>query len=147
MKKIALFLALALSPAAFASTPPEHVDQIDTAREGNLKQLVLDYYQANLKVACEESSLPKTEITKMASDSANQEKVVGTPYDYAAHYIVIQKCLYGSTFVGAYSDTVNAVIVKGSFHSKYNKKNGPAKMENLKIELVRAVDLSLPAQN
>lgn len=145
MKNYALLaLALCISLPAFASTDPRQVDALDTAREGNLSQRVLAYFKNGLEVACEDSNnVLKFEITKIASDSSNQEKVPGTSYDYKGTYLVVQKCLYGSTYAGAYSDPVKASIVRASFHSKYNRKNGPAKMEGLEFEYLKDIDLSL----
>ncbi|MGE3260498.1 MAG: hypothetical protein AB7K68_01855 [Bacteriovoracia bacterium] len=144
MKNFLFALVLCAAPA-FASTPSENVDKIDTAREGNLKQLTVKYFQDNLKIACEEGQVAKFDAFKITSESANQEKSPHTPYDYSATYLVVQKCLYGSTYVGAYADTMKSVLVKGSFHSKYNSKNGPAKMEGLAFEYIKDVDVSVPA--
>lgn len=143
MKMITVLLSL-VSATAFASTPVESVDKIDTAREGNLAALVLEHFKTNMKVACDTNELPKYEITKVGTSSAHQTKQPGTPYDYSAAYLVVQKCLYGSTFVGAYSDARKASILKGSFTSKYNRAGGPLKMESLKIEAVRDLDVSVP---
>jgi hypothetical protein len=140
-----LFVTALFSLNAMASTDPKQVDGIDTAREGNLSQLALNYFQSKLKVACDVNEVLKFDIVKVASDSANQDKIPGTPYDYSATYLVVQKCLSGSTYAGAYSSPIKNSIVKGSFHSKYNQKNGPAKMEDLKFEYVKDIDLSLPA--
>ncbi|MGZ3696327.1 MAG: hypothetical protein ACXWQO_20360 [Bdellovibrionota bacterium] len=149
MKKILLaLLAVSFANVAMASTDPRQVDALDTAREGNLSSLVLDYFKKNLKVACDDvNNVVKFEITKVASDSANQDKKPGTLYDYKGTYLVVEKCLFGSTYAGAYSEPVKGTIVQGSFSSKYNAKNGPAKMEDLKFQVVRDVDLSIPASN
>ena len=144
MKHSLLALLLTLPLSALASTPVENVDKIDTAREGNLAPLVLAHFKKNLSVACEENQLPKFEITKIATDSSNESKTPGTPYNYKGTYLVVQKCLYGSTFVGAYSDPMRASVITGSFHSEYDRKMGPKKMEDLKIELVKDIDLALP---
>jgi hypothetical protein len=143
MKNLKLTLiTLALSASALAATAPEDVDRIDNSREGNLKQLVLNHYMKTSKSPCQEGvELPKFEIVKVSSSSMNETKTIGTPYDYEANYLIVQKCLNGSTYAGAYSEPMKAVILKGSFRSKYNNKYGPAKMEDLKIEEVNNVDL------
>lgn len=142
MKMIAVLLSL-VSVTAMAATPAEQVDGIDTKREGNLSALVLEHFKKNMKIACEEGQVAKFEITKVGTSSAHQTKTPGTPYDYAAAYLVVQKCLYGSTFAGAYSDAMKSSLLKGSFTSKYNRAGGPLKMESLKIEAVRDVDVSV----
>ena len=135
-----------LSHSAFASTPPGQVDRIDSFREGNLAQLVLKHYKANFKVGCAANGtqLQKVEIIKLASASHNQEKRPGTPFNYEATYLILEKCLYGSTYAGAYSDSVKSVAMKGSFHSNYDENGGPAMMEDLMISLVKEIDTSLP---
>ena len=142
---VAVLFSALLPLAALASTPVEQVDKIDTAREGNLRELAVNYFKANLKVNCDEGQLAKFEALKVATDSSHETKQPGTPYNYSANYVVVQKCLYGSTFVGAYSDTQKAVLLKGSFRSFYNRLNGPAKMENLKFEVLKDLDLAPPA--
>lgn len=137
------FALLALIPSlALASTDPAKVESIDNAREGNLAQLVLKNFRENHKVDCQEGlELPAFSIMKIDSGSSNHEKVPSTPYDYEAGYLVVQKCLSGSTFGGAYASVAKSVIMSGSFTSKYNRKNGPAKMENLQIKLVKEIDI------
>lgn len=82
--------------------------------------------------------------SKISSSSSNEEKIPTTPYAYEGSYLVIQRCLFGSTYVGAYLDAKKTFIMKASFTSKYDQQGGPKKMENLKIELVRDADLSIP---
>jgi hypothetical protein len=133
-----------VSVGAFASTPPEHVDGIDRAREGNLKKLVLQEFIKTQKVDCGVSEIPKFEITKISAASNNEEKIPGTPYDYAATYLAVQKCLYGSTYVGAYIEPKKTAIMSASFISKYDRDGGPLNMEGLSIKSVRDVDLTVP---
>ena len=128
-----------VATSAFASTPVEAVNKIDLEREGDLSAKVVDFYNKNLKVECETNELAKVDIVKLSSSSMNEEKTPNTPYSYSATYLVVQKCLYGSTFVGAYSDAKKASIVTGSFKASYNFKGGPKEMKDLKIELVKDV--------
>lgn len=140
MKKLLSTLTLlAFVSTSYAGSDLELVDAMDTAREGNLSQLVLANYKKTQKEDCDLMELPKYEIVKISSGSSNHEKTADTPYGYEATYVVIQKCLSGSTFQGAYSDLKKAITMKGSFDSDYNAKGGPAKMRNLKIEVLKNV--------
>lgn len=141
-KKIIGFIALAImTTKTFAGTPVEMVNKIDQAREENLAELVLKNFVQTQSIKCEPNELAKYEIVKISSDSANQEKVPGTAYDYKATYLVIQKCIYGSTFVGAYTEARKTTEMEGSFTSKYNKKGGPLKMQGLKITATKNIEL------
>lgn len=153
MKKLVIFASfvssmVALPLASMASTPPEAVDRIDTAREGNLQQLVKRFFQKNAAVACDVNQTMKIDILKLSSSSANDEKTVATPYEYSANYLVLEKCLYGSTFVGAYSDAFKSVIMTGSFKAHYKdiSKFTPAAMTDLTIKVVREItDTNIPS--
>ena len=141
MKFTVALLVLALSFSALAATPPEAVNGIDADREGDLSVTVVDYFKKNLAIACDSEQVVKIDVLKLTSSSNNEEKKPGTPYEYQAQYLVVQKCLYGSTFVGAYSDTMKSVILKGSFNAHY-KKEGSFKRgatTDLKVEQVKEI--------
>lgn len=140
---LALVASIVLPASASAATPVEQVGKIDAAREGNLRVLVSNFFRTNLRAACEQGQLPRIDTMKISSNSANEEKVPGTMYTYEADYLVVQTCMSGSTFQGAYLDVVKSSIVRGSFRSKYNAAFGPAKMVDLKIKLIREADLSV----
>lgn len=135
-----------ISISAFASTPSSAVEQIDKDREGNLSELVLKHFTENLKVECGEGSLAKFEIFKLSSGSANDSKTPETPYTYEARYLAIQKCLTGTTYVGAYLEVVKSVALNASFSSQYNRESGPKKMEGLLIEVAKDVTTVLNEQ-
>lgn len=139
---LVLTLVLAATQSALASTDPAKVAQLDRQREGNLKSLVIAEYQKQIGNKCEGPEVMKIDALKITAESFHQTKTPGTPYDYSATYLVTVKCHSGSTYAGAMIDTTAAALMKGSFSSKYNNAGGPAKMENLKIELVRSIDPS-----
>jgi hypothetical protein len=141
----ALFLTLALSLNAFAVGPsPEEADQLDTAREGNLRNLVIQEFAAKYKAACPEEEGPKFEAIKLASGSYNQSKTPGTRFNFEATYLVIQKCLAGSTFQGAFTSLVKSSIMKGSFTALADRNERPTKVKDLKYEFVSDVTLPVP---
>lgn len=140
MKKLILAFVTAASTYAMAATESAALKKIEAQREGNLTALVIEHYTTNKKVDCEDDQVMGVEAIKTSSDSMNEEKRVGTPYQFSANYLVIQKCFYGSTFQGVFSEIKNAVILKASFRSLYNKNGGPAAMKDLKFEDVRVVD-------
>ena len=150
MSAPSLVLALTLSilvvsaSTVLASTDPKAVDQIERQREGNLPQMVVDYYTKNVAVACDIGNAVKYEVVLVASSSMHQDKVADPIYDFQGTYFVAQKCQSGSTYAGAYSELKSAALIDGSFSSKYNKKRGPAKMQNLKIVLLKKLDLGPP---
>lgn len=142
MKALLLLASLTLSIAAHASTPPEAVDGITKDRAGNLEQLTLAQAKKTMGDVCEKDvQVAKFEIILLAADSANAEKTPGTSYDFTGHYLVIEKCLYGSTFVGAYADTVKSAIFKSSFTANYASRGSfkPKKMRDIKIALVKEI--------
>lgn len=139
--KIALVAAALLSTQAFAATDPKQVEAMDLARQGNLPQLVLGEFAKSQTSADCEGGLVKYQIVKVSAESYHQEKRPGTKYDYSAVYLVSQKCHSGSTFAGAMIDNAKSALYKGSFTSAYNSKNGPARMESLKIEFVKELSL------
>ena len=141
---ISSLLAIASLTAATqfvsAATDPKYVEKIDSQREGNLQLLVKNHVLANAKHDCGGHDVYKIDAIKTW---ANVEKRPGTPYEYEATYLVIQKCHTGSTFVGAYITTEKASLVSASFRSNYNSKGGPEKMENLNIKIEKDVEVTV----
>jgi hypothetical protein len=139
MKTLIAAMFISLVSSAIAGTDPAKVDGIDIARAGNLSTKVAEFFAANHKIECDFNELAKFEAFKISSASSNEEKVPTTPYNYSAKYLVVQKCLSGSTFAGAYTDTVKSAIVTGSFNASYNRRGGPVEMLNLEIKHVKDI--------
>lgn len=137
MKLTTLAVTLMFAGHAFASTPVEMVEKIDKDREGNLAQLVTSYFQKTVASTCTEGQV-KIQAFKLSSYSSNEEKVPGTPYTYSANYLVTQKCMLGSTFVGAGVDVEKAVLIGASFKGIYKKGTyTPAQMSDVKISVLK----------
>lgn len=120
---------------------------MENQRQGNLPQLVQDFY-AKTEIACEptQTQLDKYEVLRVGSQSYDEDKKPGTGYNFEGTYLVVHKCLSGSTYAGAYSEVKSAALIDASFHSFYTKARGPKAMENLKIQLLKPVDFQLPPQ-
>ena len=147
MKLTLISIGSVLSFNIFASTPVTEVEKIDMVREGNLQQLVIQYFQNHLQEDCDQAVLPKIEILKLTSFSYHENRyapnseINNVRYDYDAKYLVTQHCFTGTTYLGAGIDTTKAAIIKGSFNSEYNLiMGGPQKMQDLKIELINVVN-------
>ena len=140
----ALLLVAALSLNAFAATAPDKVDLIDAARAGNLRQLVIQEFVSKYKADCTENEVPKYEAIKLSGGSSKQTRNPGTPYNYEATYLIIQKCLWGSTYAGAYFDFAKSSMITGSFTSHEDHKGRVTKMENIQLKFLSDVTIDAP---
>lgn len=138
----ALLLSILNLNSAVAATDSQRVDGLDTLRQGQLAETVLTEFKTKYKLECDGPSIPKYEILKVASSFANDEKIVNSPYWYAADYLVVQKCLEGSTFSGGTSTPVKTLLMKASFHATSDTKGGPGVIDSLKIEVLKMLDIT-----
>lgn len=144
--KFVLVMAMLASVNAFAATDSEYAPVLDAGREGNLRQLVIEEFQRNNKIACDTNEAARFDAIRLASGSAHKDK--GTyAYEYEATYLVIQKCYSGSTYAGAYGSLVKSSVITGSFDSVETKKGKATTLTNVKFKFVKDVNLELPQGN
>ena len=138
MKKLFVTLTLALGTSSvFASTPPELVAGIDTAREGNLMKNAIEYVKQQNLAKCEDYERSGVYAVKVSSGSAMDEKVENSTITYEARYLVTVLCDSGSTYSGAYRELKSAYVV--SAVRKGRVKNGgaplvPTEKDAFKVE-------------
>ena len=145
LRAASLFAAILLFPAprvASAATPPEEVEGLDNAREGNLAAKVVTFYNArpeSPKITTGDGSVSKTVAYKLSSDSSHESKQPGTPTTYTATYLVVRFSFTGATFATATRDVADAVIIKATRRGIEDKKGAIVPSERDVMSVVKKV--------
>ncbi len=145
MKNLSMmFVMLALTHSAFAAMSPEDAKKAEAKREGDLAAQVLKTWQYSGKAKpCQDSPSEPTaayEVKRLSSESLAVDKG-SSDYTYDAAYLVTKACFSGSTYAGAYRETVDAAIVKAHREGTMQPNGVIKPYKGDQISVVKPVDL------
>ncbi len=152
------FIALTLltSTLAFASVPDKIAKELDTAREGDLQKVTLEFYKTAfdpLKGKCsheanQEAASPDYRIIRLEGSSGIDKPYEGTPpFEMTTTYMVLKYCFMGTTGAGAERFLEDAVVIESNRYGHLGRKGQIIPTRADQFKKLRNLDKALFAPN